>query len=118
IQIHPDQYEITGWTVGGHFCGGPDEGTTYFCAIFNQPFTGYGTWSGATLDNGGTNGEGQASGAFVSFNPPKERTVLVKVAISYVSVANARANLEAENPLSAFSSEDFDKAAATARDAW
>jgi predicted alpha-1,2-mannosidase len=118
IQIHPDQYEITGWAVGGHFCGGPDEGTTYFCAIFNQPFTGYGTWSGVTLDNGGTNGEGQASGAFVSFNPPKERTVLVKVAISYVSVANARANLEAENPLSAFSSEDFDKTAAAARDAW
>ncbi|HLZ53080.1 MAG TPA: glycoside hydrolase family 92 protein, partial [Verrucomicrobiae bacterium] len=40
IQILPAQNEITGWAVGGHFCGGPDEGRTYFCAIFNQPFAG------------------------------------------------------------------------------
>ena len=30
IQIHPAQHEITGWAVGGHFCGGPDEGTVLF----------------------------------------------------------------------------------------
>jgi len=118
IQIHPAQHEITGWAVGGHFCGGPDEGRTYFCAIFNQPFARYGTWGDVTLDSSGTNAQGRAAGAFASFNPPEDRTVLVKVAISYVSVANARANLEAESPLSAFSTKDFDQAAAAAGQAW
>ena len=118
IQIHPAQHEITGLAVGGHFCGGPDEGMTYFCAIFNQPFAGFGTWSNNILENGGTNGEGQAAGAFVSFNPSTDRTVLAKVAISYVSVANARANLEAESPSSAFSSKDFDQAVAKAGQDW
>lgn len=118
IQIQPDRHEITGWAVGGHFCGGPDEGRTYFCAIFNQPFAGYGTWGDATLDKGGTNSQGRAAGAFVSFNPSKAQTVLVKVAISYVSVANARANLEAESPLSAFSLNDFAQAADKAVHIW
>jgi predicted alpha-1,2-mannosidase len=118
IQIHPAQHEITGWVVGGHFCGGPDEGTTYFCAIFNHPFGSYGIWSDATLTSGGTNGNGQASGAYVSFNLSSDRTVLVKTAISYVSITNARVNLETENPLSAFSSKDFDKAVAVASHIW
>ena len=118
IQIQPNQNEITGWAVGGHFCGGPDEGRTYFCAIFNQPFAGYGTWGDVSLNNGGTNSEGRAAGAFVSFKPAGERTVLVKVAISYVSIANAQANLEAENSLSAFSSNDFDQAVARAEQVW
>ena len=91
---------------------------TYFCAIFNQPFADYGAWSDATLNTSGTNGEGQAAGAFLSFNPLTDRTVLVKVAISYVSVANARANLEAENPLTAFASKDFDQAVTNAGHAW
>ena len=118
VQVHVAQHEITGWATSGHFCGGPDESTVYFCAFFNRPFAGYGTWSDATLANAGTNGEGQASGAFVSFNPSEGPTVLVKVAISYVSIANARANMEAESPLSAFSSKDFDQAVAAASHAW
>jgi predicted alpha-1,2-mannosidase len=118
IQILPDQNEITGWAVGGHFCGGPDEGRTYFCAVFDQPFASYGTWGNATLDNHGTNALGRAAGAFVSFKSAKDQTVLVKVAISYVSAANARANIEAESPLSAFSSKDFDRAVAAAGQNW
>lgn len=38
--------------------------------------------------------------------------------ISYVSIANAKANVEAENPVSAFSTDDFDKAVASASDTW
>ena len=118
VQILPDQNEITGWADGGHFCGGPDQTTIYFCAIFSQPFAGYSTWSDSSLKNSGTNGEGQASGAFLNFNLAGDRTLLVKVGISYVSVANARANLEAESPLSAFSSNDFDQATTEAGRNW
>ncbi len=118
IQIHPAQHEITGWASAAISAAARTKARTYFCAIFNQPFAGYGTWGNATLNKGGTNGEGLASGAFVSFNPSADRTVLVKVAISYVSVANARANLEAESPLTAFSSKDFDQAITTAGQVW
>jgi len=118
IQVYPGRREITGWAVGGHFCGGPDEGRIYFCAVFNRPFAGYGTWGDASLDNGGTNSDGRASGAFVSFKPSDDGTVLAKVGISYVSTDNARANIEAENPLSAFTSKDFDQAVAAAGQIW
>jgi predicted alpha-1,2-mannosidase len=118
IQIHPGEHEVTGWAVSGHFCGGPDQGKTYFCAIFNQPFSSYGTWSDATVNDGATSGKGRASGAFLSFNPSGNRRVLVKVAISYVSIADAKENLEKENPLSKFSSKDFDRAVARASRTW
>lgn len=118
VQINPARREITGWAVGGHFCGGPDQGTTYFCAVFNRPFAGYGTWQEDALKNHGTNSEGLATGAFVNFKASKDQTVLVKAAISYVSIANARANLKAENPLSAFTSKAFDQAVTNAENNW
>ena len=70
------------------------------------------------LTKGGTNGAGTAAGAFITFDTSKSRTVLAKVGISYVSVANARANVEAENPVWAFAARDFDRAVASASDTW
>ena len=118
IQILPSQNEIRGWADGGHFCGGPDQTTIYFCARFSQPFASYSTWSNSTLNNGGTNGAGQASGAFLNFDLSGDRILLVKVAISYVSADNARANLEAESPLTAFSARDFDQTVTNAGKVW
>ena len=77
-----------------------------------------GTWSDDKLEEGSTNGTGSASGAIVTFDTSKSRIVLARVGISYVSVANAKANVEAENPVSAFSSNDFDKAVASASVVW
>ena len=120
ISIHPDTHEVTGWSVGGYFCQGRhnnrDKRTIYFCAVFNQPFSGYGTWGDRTPSN--TNGMATPTGAFLTFDTSKSTTVMVKVAISYVSVANARANIEAENPVARFSSQDFDKEVRSAGDTW
>jgi len=122
ININPVGREISGWSIGGYFCQGRDRSrdvrTIYFYAVFDHPFAAYSTWSGDALTKGGTNGAGIASGALVSFDTARSRTVLAKVGISYVSIANAKANVEAENPVSAFSSKDFDKAAASASDTW
>lgn len=46
------------------------------------------------------------------------RTVLAKVAISYVSIANAKANIQAESPVSEFTSKDFYKEAAATAKTW
>ena len=117
ITINPDTHEIIGWSIGGHFCGTREARTIYFYAIFNQPFAEYSAWSDKTLTGGATNGIGTATGAFVTFGTSKDRTVLAKVGISYVSADNAKANVEAECP-AGFTSNDFDQMAKSASDTW
>lgn len=117
-QIDPDSHSVSGWATGGHFLGHPNICTVYFYAVFNQPFASYGTWSDSKLLEGQTSGRGKTSGAYLVFDTSRSRTVLAKVAISYVSIANAKANLEAENPITAFSSKDFDRAVRDAGRDW
>ena len=115
IYINPGAHEVSGWSIGGYFCQGNnrerDKRTIYFCAIFDQPFSGYGTWSSDSTNE-------TSPGAFLAFNVSSNQTVMAKVAISYVSIANARANIEAESPVARFSSADFDMAVKTAADTW
>jgi predicted alpha-1,2-mannosidase len=122
ISISPDAREVSGWSIGGHFCGAGgherDKRTIYFCAIFDRPFAGYATWSDGANTANSKSGNGSASGAFLTFDTTKDNTVLVKVGISYVSIANARANISAENPVSHFLSKDFDSATEAASDVW
>jgi predicted alpha-1,2-mannosidase len=124
IEINPDKHEVTGWSIGGYFCQSGrnarqrDKRTIYFCAVFDKAFSGYGTWSGAAYAPNSTNGSDTASGAFLTFDTAQSPAVMAKVAISYVSVANARANIEAECPVAHFSSGDFDNAVKSASDNW
>ena len=69
----------------------------YFAAQFDQSFTSSGTWNGGTLSAGSTSASGSQIGAYLVFNTTSNQVVQAKVAISYVSVANAQANLSAEN---------------------
>ena len=118
ININPDQRAISGWCIGGHFCGTPEVRTIYFYAAFDRPFKSWSTWTDKVLTPGATNGSGTTSGAYITFKESRNQTVMAKVGISYVSVDNARANVEAENPPSAFTSTDFDKAVRSARAIW
>jgi predicted alpha-1,2-mannosidase len=87
---------ISGSTIGGGFCGNSTPVPVYFYATFDQPFKSAAISQGvATL--------GFAPGA----------TVRMKIGISYVSVANAKANLDAENR-----SWDFDGVRALADATW
>ncbi len=121
ITIDPANHEVSGWSIGGYFCQGDrqrDRRQIYFCAIFDRPFAGYGTWTGGAREDSGTNANGSTTGAFLSFDTSKDPTVMAKVAISYVSVANARQNLETESPVTKFSSKDFDAAVKSAGRTW
>lgn len=118
IHIDSASHSVSGAQTGGHFCGYPDVGTVYFYAVFNKPFSAFGTWSGRKLSHGDTNGNGKESGAFISFDMAKSRTVLVKVSISYVSIEDAKENIEKESPLSRFSNRDFEDAVRSASDNW
>lgn len=123
ISISPDAREVSGWSTGGYFCQDKrhstrDQRTIYFSAIFDRPFAGYATWSGGVNTANSKSANSSASGAFLTFDTSSNSTVLVKVGISYVSIANARANIGAENPLEHFLSKDFDAAVQTASDVW
>jgi predicted alpha-1,2-mannosidase len=118
VSINPAARSISGSATGGRFLGHPNYYTLYFYAVFDRPFKDYGTWRGRKLLKGQMKADGKASGAYVTFDTSKGPTVLAKVGISYVSVANARANLERENPADAFASSDFDPAVRAAGEDW
>jgi predicted alpha-1,2-mannosidase len=118
IHINPAERSISGVAVGGHFCRTSGESTIYFYAMFDQPFSSYSTWKGDSLMNGGTDGEGLTSGAFITFNLPGSRTVLAKVSISYVSIENAKENIKTELTGSLFTSQNFDDISKNAGIEW
>ena len=75
-------------------------------------------WNGATLTASGTNTTGAKTGAYLSFNLPGGGVVLAHTALSYVSVANAQANLQAESPAASFTSAGFNAMTNAATTNW
>jgi predicted alpha-1,2-mannosidase len=70
---------------------------TYFVARFNRPFQEFATRSGETETPGQAVAAGDDLGAHLVFDADTSSRVLeLRVAISYVSIANARENLELE----------------------
>ena len=90
--------EVTGQVTSGQFCGTGTDYTLYFDAEFNRPFASTGSWDGAAVSPAGTSCRGVACGAYVSFDTATDPVVLMKVGISFVSGADAAANLAAEDP--------------------
>jgi predicted alpha-1,2-mannosidase len=87
-------------TVLGTEHNGSDHYDVHFAARFSKPFTKFGTWdsAGAKPVDGDATADGDGAGAYVSFNTIADQAVLVKVGISFVSRANALANLDSELP--------------------
>jgi len=108
VQLDPRAREITGSASSGYFCAQRPRYRIYFAALFDRRFDAYGTWSGQLLAPGSTAASERTSpsldpaataqaGAYASFDTRRNRVVTVRVGISFVSVAAARANLAAEN---------------------
>ena len=108
--------QIEGWTQSGSFCSGGDNPRqtqkVYFAAQFSMPADSLGTWNEQGISKSNSQA-GRHVGAFFRFNNPQKQTIYVKVGISYVSIANAQANLNAEQP-----GWEFDKIREEARSKW
>ncbi|MDE3230137.1 MAG: GH92 family glycosyl hydrolase [Chloroflexota bacterium] len=90
--------EVEGYVTGGQLCYFLNTTyTVYFDAQFSRPATSFGAWRGGA-EPGARVADGAGSGVYLRFAPSADQTLLLKVGISYVSEANARANLHAENP--------------------
>lgn len=115
VEIDRAAHTVSGSVTSGNFCGYLSKAdrrsyyTLHFVARFDQPFTSTGTWHDAAVHPGGASARGgtgygddgfppagRGSGAWVGFAPGSD--VHVRVGISYVSTANARANLDADIP--------------------
>lgn len=101
VTIAPGGQSIVGMATSTVGCGG-NHYTIYFSAHFDQPFAAYGSWNGGGLNGGSTNASGQHTGAYVTFDTRSNQVVQVRVGLSFVSTANAEANLAAESPTFSF----------------
>lgn len=124
VRIDPTRREIDGSASSGLFCGQRPRYRVYFAAVFNRPFRAFGTWSEDVLQPGSAEAAASQappenpattadSGAYATFDTRRNRDVLARVGISFVSVEDARANLAAENP-----GGPFDAVVAQARRTW
>jgi predicted alpha-1,2-mannosidase len=81
-------------------------------AQFSKPALSMGTWKDGKVDNSDEQ-SGRGIGAFFSFSTAGIEPIVVKVGISYVSVENARLNLQKE-----VSGWDFDAIRTEAKKYW
>jgi predicted alpha-1,2-mannosidase len=85
----------------------------YFVARFNKPFVSFSTWSNGVNVADRLEISGDDAGADINFGNIKNQPVEIKIGISFVSLENARLNLDAEA-----GSLDFEGVRNAARQAW
>lgn len=123
--------EVEGWRMTGDFCyHGSIERPVYFVARFSKPAKTFGAlkkmpvlkaeqaWSASAgkfkyYEKYLSPLAGDSIGAYFSFDTKANEELMVQVGISYVSIENARENLEAE-----FAGFDFEKTKNRASKAW
>jgi predicted alpha-1,2-mannosidase len=124
VHLDPGRREVTGSASSGLFCGQRPRYKVYFAARFGRSFAASGTWTEGRLEPGSetaadTQGPAQnpkvtaRAGAYATFDTRHDRTVTVRVGISFVSVAGARAALRAES-----SGHGFGAIRTAARKSW
>jgi predicted alpha-1,2-mannosidase len=84
-----------------------------FDAQFDHPFRSSAMWRGATINLHARSIDGPHSGAILTFDTRDGQQIGMKVGLSFVSVANARANLRDEAP-----SWDISAVASAAAQRW
>lgn len=87
---------VEGEARAGGFCGSPTRYTLYFAAEFREPFVRTSMWRDDTVDPSAREENARHAGAWLDFG--SQREVMMKVGLSFVSTANARANLNREIP--------------------
>jgi predicted alpha-1,2-mannosidase len=106
--------EMEGFKTIGNFCGLTSVQTIYFYAKLSKSPKNCGIWEGQRKYTN-TNREmaGSKIGAYFTYETEENEIILLKVGVSYVSEANAKLNLEKEQP-----DFDFEKTREAANAAW
>jgi len=112
VRITPSQRKIEGFCRNNHG-GVPDNFHNYFIAIFDKDFETTDTWKGDTLNHNSREASGDHTGAIVRFNTKKGEKIIVKVASSFISPAQAELNLKRE-----VGEKKFDQLLGESRSEW
>ncbi len=115
VSISPEKQEVTGCIrTFGSFASRYGGEKVYFYAKFNQPFESYGVWNADKFLKNQDSTSGDKLGADVSFRKTKTKDVVeLRMGISYISIENAKENLETEA-----GNLSFDEILAKAKQAW
>lgn len=116
MRLDPATRRLSGVVASGGFCTGKPSDIPYrlfFVMEFNRPLISQGFWRGEDRMIGAKELSDPRAAAWASFDGKDGLVVLVRVGISYVSEANALANLQAEIP-----DWDLDGVRARTRQAW
>ncbi len=105
--------EIEGFVVNSPTRRRPKPTPVFFVARLDKPFQEFGGWKRFKVEKDIERTEGKNSGAYLRFSTGGKETVLLKVAISYCSIKQARLNLESE-----LGHWDFDRVVAESEEVW
>jgi len=115
VRVLPEAKEVEGSVrTFGTFAARHGGARVHFVARFSQPFASFATWQGDVVSRDKAAAEGNRVGVDLSFSPlNRPQVVTLKLAISYVSIENARSNLQTEAQ-----DKEFDQVLAEAQKAW
>ena len=112
VKIDPATRTITGYCRNNHG-GVPENFHNYFVARFDKDFEQVATWSDWQIEKDSKENRGEHVGAVVQFKTKKGEQVHVKIASSFISLEQARLNLQRE-----VGDDSFDQTRDRARDTW
>ena len=115
VNIFPKRRELTGSVrTFGSFAGRYGGVKVYFIAQFDQAFSEFGIWKDGVIASNLKRTTGDDFGVYLSFpDSQRQQIIQLNMAISCVSIENARDNLEAE-----VADADFNQILARAKEAW
>ncbi|WP_369199394.1 GH92 family glycosyl hydrolase [Streptomyces sp. PU-14G] len=93
VRVHDDRRTVTGTVTSGGICSAKAPYTLSFRAEFDRPYTAHGTWSGKRVHAGSSSADGTKNGAYLTFGTKEDRSVGVRVSLSYTDADGARRNL-------------------------
>ncbi|KAJ5344695.1 Alpha-1-2-mannosidase [Penicillium brevicompactum] len=101
VNIDAETQEVYGYnTERQDYLLGPDKASSfkgYFVSRFSEPFSEYGVTDGGSVMKNQVQRRGNFTGAYVKFTNSTSR-VEVRTGISYISITQARKNLEIQAP--------------------
>lgn len=116
LRIDPAGREVVGYNTDRYSAhlGPPLPGFKgYFVIQFDTPLQSAGTYVGSETTDGSLEARGDQTGGYVRFAPPTGGVVKARVGTSFISLDQARANLENEIP-----HWDLDRVEAEGRALW
>jgi len=115
VRVLPEAGEVEGSVkTFGTFSGRYGGIKVYFVASLSQPLAGFTTWQDDVVAGNKAFAANNQAGVYLSFAPTNgPQAITLKLAISYVSIENARTNLQVEA-----GAKDFDQVLAEAQRAW